>query len=120
MTQKSAAIVVSCNAKLHAFNLAEQLQQEGLLHSFYTMYAYQKNTLLRRLIKRVDKEAIDPRLIHTILPCAFYYAVKPGRAFERNDLYDRIVSRQLKNIHGYKIFIGWSGMSLRQIRKVKQ
>src|SRR5262245_15555710 len=103
MIKQSGVVVVSCNGKLHSFNLAEQLQKEGLLHSFFTMYAFQKNQLLRRLFKRVDKEAIDPRLIHTISSSAFYYAVKPEHSFQRNVLYDRIVSNKLKSARGYKI-----------------
>jgi glycosyltransferase involved in cell wall biosynthesis len=113
-------VIVSCNGKLHSFNLAEQLHKQRLLHSFFTMYAYQKNKLLRKIFKRVDKEEIDTNLIHTISLTAFYYAIKPAHSYERNYLYDRIVAKHIKKKKDYKIFIGWSGMSLQQIKNVRQ
>ena len=51
-------VIVSCPTKFWAFNLAEQLERFKKLSGLYSTYAYQKNTLFRPLISRVDKEDI--------------------------------------------------------------
>src|SRR3712207_2588335 len=90
-----------------------------MLSGFFTAYAYQKNTLFRKLAKRVDKEDIPESLIHTNLLLAIgMKAVKND--FTWNDLFDKWVASSLKSKRDYKVFIGWSGMSLHSIRSVKK
>ena len=109
-------VIVSCSGKFHAFNLAEQLHAQGLLEAFYTMYAYQKNRLARRLTTRVDKEHIPPERIRTAVP--FAVGVKLYQDFHFwNELFDRWVARSLKQHHGARAFIGWSGMALHSLRR---
>jgi len=111
-------VTVSCSAKLHAFALAEQLDEKGLLDDFYTTYASQKNEFLFRFVKRQDKEKIRLEKIHTNSPLAFPIKFWQSRSHIYNDIFDALVSRHLRNSKS-KVFIGWSGMSLKTIRRAK-
>ena len=112
-------VLVSCAGKFHAFALAEQLQKHGMLAGFYTSYAWQKNTLMRRFVRRTDREDIDARHIHTHIPIAVL--IKTLRLdFVCNNLFDTWVSRNIARRNDYEVFIGWSGMSLKSIGAAKQ
>ncbi|MFQ5446054.1 MAG: glycosyltransferase family 4 protein [Saprospiraceae bacterium] len=110
--------IVSCSGRFHAFALAEQLEKRGLLTGFYTSYAWQKNKLMRRLTSRIDKEKIPAEKIHTIIPVAAMMRLGT-RPFVYNEIYDKWVAHNLNHRKDYKVFIGWSGMSLNTIRKAK-
>jgi len=111
-------VTISCAGKLHAFSLAEQLSAHHLLDAFYTSYAYQKNTWLRGMAKRTDKEVIPVEKIRTSSPLAFPMKLWPAQAFIWNDLFDRWVAWNI-NQEKSRVFIGWSGMSLRTIKRAK-
>lgn len=112
-------VIVACAAKLHAFNLAEQLAERGLLYSFLTTYAYQKNTFFRRFVNRIDQEKIPVEHIRTFLLGAI------GRKLLDipwwwNELFDRWVARRLRRNNDYDVFVGWSGMCAHSLRVAKQ
>src|SRR6476660_960074 len=111
-------VTVSCSAKLHAFALAEQLDEKGLLDDFYTTYASQKNEFLFRFVKRQDKEKIRLEKIHTNSPLAFPIKFWQSRSHIYNNIFDALVSRHLRNSKS-RVFIGCSGMSLKTIRRAK-
>lgn len=114
-------VVMSCSGKFHAFNLAEQLSGHGLLGRFYTRYAYQRNTVMRRFVKRIDKEIIPAERIRTAIPLAIADKLNLLNDFPNNDLFDRWVAMQLKRIPAdYQTFIGWSCMSLHSLRRAKK
>jgi len=112
-------VIVSCSGKFHAFPLAEQLEQHSRLTAFYTSYAWQKNTLMRRFTSRVDKEQIPAKRIRTFLPVAVMMVGGVAPAVY-NELFDRWVARRLARQKDFKVFIGWSGMSLHSIRQAKK
>jgi glycosyltransferase involved in cell wall biosynthesis len=112
-------VSVSCIGKLHAFALAEQLERNNLLHKLYTCYAYQKNTLARRIVKRVDKEKIDPTHINTTLFLAAPVKFWSSQSFIWNDIFDRYVSKKISRSNS-SVFIGWSGMSLHSLKSAKE
>ena len=112
------SVIISCSGKFHAFALAEQLERHGMLNYFYTSYAYQKNTFLRRFVRRVDREIIPTEKIFTNTLLAFPIKLLPGSGFIWLQLYDRWVAGRVKQSNS-KIFIGWSGMSLQSIRAAK-
>jgi glycosyltransferase involved in cell wall biosynthesis len=112
-------VTISCSGKFHAFALAEQLERHGLLNALYTSYAWQKNTLFRKVARRLDKEAIPVSKIHTTIPLAVPMKLFPGNAYLWNDWFDKHVARCLGKKSG-RVFIGWSGMSLQAIRKAKR
>jgi glycosyltransferase involved in cell wall biosynthesis len=112
-------VVVSCLTKFHSFVLAEQLNKHRELSAFYTVYAYQKNKLFRKLAKRVDKERIPPQLIHTNL------VIAAGLKLIKKDFtwiehFDQWVASQIRRQDNYKVFIGWSSMSLHALRAAKK
>ena len=111
-------IIVSCSGKFHAFNLAEQLNNQRSLSRLFTTYAYQKNILFRRLAKRVDKENIPQQLIKTNIPVAFQLKLMKD-VFKANECYDEWVSKNLKT-ENFNVFIGWSGMSYHSIIEAKR
>lgn len=113
-------VSISCSTKFWAFALAEQLEKNNLLHTLHTSYAYQKNTLARRFVSRVDKEAISPKKIQTYLPIAAGIKLKPN-PFYWNERFDQLVASEIaKAKNPPKVFIGWSGMSLNSIRAAKK
>ena len=112
-------VTVSCSGKLHAFALAEQLEKNKLLDSFFTTYAYQKNTYLRKYVKRIDKEEISVNKIHTNIPLAFPIKLMNDKVYIWNNWYDKWVASKITKSNS-KVFIGWSGMSLHSIRTAKK
>lgn len=113
------SVIVSCSGKFHAFALAEQLHRHGMLSGLYTSYAYQKNRFLRSLAGRIDKEIIPKSLIHTAIPLAI--GIKGWRKdWFWNECYDRLTALRISSQKDYKIFIGWSGMSLHSLRQAKR
>jgi glycosyltransferase involved in cell wall biosynthesis len=111
-------VTISCSGKFHAFALAEQMERLGKLNRLYTTYAYQKNKLLAKIVKRVDKENIPAAKISTNNFLAFPIKLAPRTVYLWNDLFDQWVASKIKSDSG-KIFIGWSGMSLHSVEKAK-
>ncbi|GHN02869.1 hypothetical protein WSM22_43580 [Cytophagales bacterium WSM2-2] len=111
-------IIVSCSAKLHAFNLAEQLERHQLLRALYTVYHQKKNSVFAKLNSRKDLEQISLSKINTLPVLA--PLVKSGVSpFKVNSIFDNWVSGKITKDCAYRAFIGWSGMSLRSIKQVK-
>jgi len=111
-------VSISCISKFHSFSLAEQLEKHGLLSNFYTTYYSKKNSLVSPFIKRIDNEQIPLSKVSTNLPIALSYKVKKTQ-LEHIKKFDRWVSKKV--IPGSeKIFIGWSGMSLKTIKTCKR
>lgn len=112
-------VSVSCSGKFHAFALGEQLERHGLLRCLFTSFAQRKNTLARRFVSRVDKEDIPLGKISTMVPvAAMMKAGVPPHLY--NDLFDRWVAAHLNDRDPFRVFVGWSGMSLRAIRKAQR
>lgn len=111
-------VTISCSGKFHAFNLAEQLEQRGMLDAFFTTYAYRKNTLMRRFAGRVDREEVPVRKTHTALPLAVLMKTWP-QPHLYNGWFDKWVAGKLEEQRNSKVFIGWSGMSLHSLRRAK-
>lgn len=110
---------ISCSTKFHAFALAEQLAKNELLNKFYTLYYSKRNKFYNPFHPRIDKEQIPIELVKTFpfyLPIFFYWKDYHRRAV----LYDWLVSNQLKKYQNYKIFIGWSSMSLLSAQQAKK
>lgn len=112
-------MTISCSGKFHAFALAEQLERKGNLGALFTTYAYQKNTLLRKVVKRIDKENIPAGKIHTNTLLAFPIKLLPKEVFRWNDYFDRWVAGAIKREKS-RVFIGWSGMSLHSLKAAKK
>jgi glycosyltransferase involved in cell wall biosynthesis len=112
-------IKISCFAKLHAFNLAEQLDKDDSLSSFYTAFYSKKNTFFRNWNRRVDKEKITNSKVQTAIPLAILRKLL-GQEFLVNNLFDNWVAKQIQDDSNFDVFIGWSGMSLHTLREVKK
>ena len=111
--------IISCSSKLWGFTLAEQLEKHGLFDGLYTTYAYNKNTFLRRFVKRVDKEEIPLSKIHTNPLLALPMKLFPGKVHVWNNYFDKWVAGQVRHTES-RVYIGWSGMSLAAIRAAKK
>ncbi|MCB9262682.1 MAG: glycosyltransferase family 4 protein [Flavobacteriales bacterium] len=99
--------------------MGEQLNRFGVLQTFFTSYAYQKNTGFRKIAKRVDKENIDAQRFKTHILLAVFIKALPNYSHFWNTLFDRWVARKIKRSDA-SIFIGWSGMSLHSLRAAKK
>src|SRR5450432_3873386 len=112
-------VSISFSGKFHAFALAEQLSQRGILDIFYTTYASEKNNLLKRIAKRLDKEKIPNEKISTASALAFPMKMLPFYSYHWNNFFDKWVAGRISKSKS-RIFIGWSGMSLHSIRAAKK
>jgi glycosyltransferase involved in cell wall biosynthesis len=112
-------IRVSCFAKLHAFNLAEQLNSFDMLSKFYTSFYSQKNSFFSNFHRRVDREIIPFSLTETNISLAILRNLF-GKEYFINHHFDLWVKHNLVRDNDYKILIGWSGMSLNSIREAKK
>lgn len=112
-------VIVSCSTKLHAFNLAEQLERHGLLDTFYTTYAYQKNVAARRFIRRIDLEKIPAGKISTNLPVGALHKWYHDK-YQTNAWFESSVAKKLQKNKTARVFIGWSGMSLQALRQARK
>lgn len=110
---------VSCATKFHAFALSEQLEKNGILDRFYTLYYSRKNTLLQKFHGRRDNENIPVKAVKTF---SFYLPIfyKWNNFYKRAQVYDWLVEQHLKKDKNYDCFIGWSGMSLRSALQAKK
>lgn len=90
-----------------------------MLHSFFTSYAYQKNTFWRKWVSRVDEEKLPLEKIHTRIPLAIGRKVM-DYPFFWNEWFDRWVASQLKKRPNFEVFIGWSGMCSHSIAMAKK
>jgi glycosyltransferase involved in cell wall biosynthesis len=112
-------IILSCQKKFHSFYLAEQLEKRNYLSNFYTSYAFQKNTFIRKFVSRVDKEEIKFNHIQTNLFSAFRSKFN-HKSISNVDYFDKWVSSNIKRNTYAKYFIGWSSMSLYSILEAKR
>lgn len=114
-------VIVSCTTKFHSYDLAEQLAKNELLTSLYTSFHSQKNRIFSSFHHRKDNENIPVENIKTLLPIAIGLKLAPKFEYEFNELFDMYVSQVLsKTNKNFQIFIGWSGMSLHTIKKIKK
>lgn len=111
-------VTVSCAGKFHAFALSEQLHRHSLLSRLLTSYAYQKNTFMRRFAGRTDKEDIPTYKLSTFLPCAVGMKMYHSDHLW-NEVFDRWAAGRTGHPENGRVFVGWSGMSLRAMRKAK-
>ena len=107
-------VIVSCIKKFHAFALSEQLERKNILTKFFTSYAFQKNTILKKIVNRIDKENIDPNKISTNSLSAFRVKFFKDD-FLNLEYFDNWVSTKIQNHSEAKFFIGWSAMSLNSL-----
>jgi len=112
-------VSISCSTKFHAFALAEQMSRHKHLDKLFTTYAYQKNSLARNFVRRIDKEEIEADKISTNLLYAFSIKLFPSKVHIWNDLFDKWVASRLKRSQS-KVFIGWSSMSLHSLYAAKK
>lgn len=111
-------IRLSCSVKLHSFYLAEQLDKRGLLDKFYTVYHSRKDRVTALFNQRKDLEKVRLQKIKT------YPFIAPLVRFRNapyinNQIFDRLVARDLRINKAYDTFVGWSGMSLKSIMQAK-
>lgn len=112
-------VIISCATKFHNFELAEQLNNNHLLSKSYTLFYSKKDTYLNFLNKRIDNEIIPVNKIATFpFKMPFYFYKKDE--YLRAEYFDSLVSKKIKRDTNYKIFIGWSSMSLNSIKQAKK
>ncbi len=113
-------VVISCSGKFHAFALAEQMEKKKYLNFFFSTFASNKNFLFKNFVRRVDREKIPIEKIKTNILIAIAIKIFQKEQFLWNEFFDFWVSRKLKKIDDFDVFIGWSGMSLNTIREAKK
>ena len=115
-------VIVSCSAKFHAFNLAEQLYKRGYLHKLLTAFYSKKRYCLLEL--RKDKEDIDPKKVITNIFPTFINVLLSRMPFFKtldpeqlsNKLFDNWAKSQIDKCD---ILVAWSNAALRSIKRAK-
>ncbi len=110
---------ISCSTKFHSFHLAEQISKRNLLQNFFTVYHSKKNPFTAKFNGRKDSEEIDLNKIVSFPMLTPIYKFN-NNLFQNNSLFDLIVAKYLASNKDYKIFIGWSGMSIMSLRQAKK
>jgi len=112
-------INVSCSTKFHSFQLSEQLEKHRLLNRLFTVYHSSRDYFISKLNKRRDLEIIERNHIKTypFLTPLFKFR---SDSFANNELFDKLVSKNLGKCFDYDVFIGWSGMSVKSIKVAKE
>jgi len=110
---------ISCCAKLHAFQLAEQLERNSLLDKLCTIYHQRINSTMARFNSRSDTEKIGLEHVVTFPYLAPLIKWKVDPHFI-NSIFDSRVALHLKRDVKYRAFIGWSGMSIRSVKQAKR
>lgn len=108
-------VTISVNGRRHAFDFAEQLNKLGYLNQLITSYPTFK----------VEEWNIPKKYIRSLLPIEIFKRTieyLPGNYYEKldlaqNNVFDSMVSKILPI--DSDVFIGWSGTSLKTIRKAK-
>jgi glycosyltransferase involved in cell wall biosynthesis len=107
--------VAVCGA-FHAVALANELEKRGLLGTFHT--SYPASYLPKRFGSRLPSERVRSNWIQfPIEVVTRLRGESPEPTWWLRQLHDRLVADRLEP--GIDIFVGWSGCSLRSIRKAK-
>ena len=109
-------VVVSVGGRFHAFDLARELESQGALHRLITSYP---KFVARRF-------GVSPEAVTALLPVELYKRTLNRLAPEKrarfepsvNAMFDRMASLALPN--ELDVFVGWSGMSLRTLRRAQE
>lgn len=111
-------VCISVGARFHAFDLAWQMQKRGFLRRLITSYPKFK-------VKEwgIENQKIRTVISHELLTrgwktLAQRFRLKADPQFHFNSRYDRIASRYIPA--DTDVFVGWSSMSVRSIRRAKQ
>ncbi|MDB2464055.1 glycosyltransferase family 4 protein, partial [Flavobacteriaceae bacterium] len=110
-------VIVSCPSKFWAFNLAEQLDERGMLATLFTVYHEKKTPLFAKFNSRVDNENISLNRIHTRPFLSVLY--KLGKSDLAVKLFDKHVASQLKKID-FEVIICWAGLSIETVKEAKR
>ena len=108
-------IIISAGGRFHAFQLAKQLYQHNSLAKLFTFSATQKDLTIipaayidnNVLCNWIDYLYQKLRL-HTIINTTNFNVIK-------DNLFDTNVSKKIKNIYPFDIFVGWAHYALKSI-----
>jgi len=111
-------VTISVFGRFHAFNLAQQLQQEGFLQSLISTYPK----------FAVERFGVDPGLVHSIWELEVlsqaYHKLPAWMKNDRNtqlwflEQFDTLATHHIQA--GLDLFIGWSGACLWSFRRAKE
>jgi glycosyltransferase involved in cell wall biosynthesis len=113
-------VVISAGGRFHAIHLAHQLQKYNLLSRLFS-FSYRKS----------DAKYISRNLVTPINSCKLldflFSKLQASKLINRSifnsykdDLFDSIVSKKIKKIEQFDLFVGWSNYSLRTMDWVKK
>jgi glycosyltransferase involved in cell wall biosynthesis len=110
-------VTVSVGGRFHAFDLAAQLHRRGHLDRLITSYpkfkAAQWGLPPGRIASILSHEVLN-RAVHWLFGGGLRTLSVQQRLMDR---YDRLAARAIPQ--GTGVFVGWSGMSLRSLRRAK-
>lgn len=111
-------VVVSVQGRFHAFNLAQQLQKRGMLHQLITSYPKfftRRFGIEDSLVTSLLPQEVALRAWRK-LPAVIRKLHNPQHQF--SVIYDLMARSVIRR--GGDIFVGWSGSSLRAMRRARQ
>lgn len=111
-------VILSSLPKLDVFQIAEGLNQRGMLAHLYTGFASEKNRLINHFVSRKDNEVIPVSLITDfwMVPLLQHY----HKSSIYNEAFDRLVASKIRAKTNYKAILAWSGMAEHSLRSAKR
>jgi glycosyltransferase involved in cell wall biosynthesis len=112
-------VIVSAGGRFHCINLAHQLVKRGCLQKLFSFSC-----------KKHDYKKIDKNLVCSINSCKVLDAAfQKLRLFNfinaaafnsvKDNLFDSLVSNEIKKIERTDIFVGWANYSLKSLKSAK-
>ncbi|MDI3318621.1 glycosyltransferase family 4 protein [Pinibacter soli] len=130
-------IILSHSGKQHSYYVARSLYRLGFLKKFYTS-SYLKNPVLQKLASHTRFDLLSRRFIDGLpsnaVSSAWKYEVREQVArrlqatsqavsqmvIDRDEKFDRRLSRKLVKLKGYDAFWGFQGSCLQSLKAAKQ
>src|SRR5690349_21133919 len=111
-------VILSAIPKLDVFQIAEGLNEQGMLSHLYTGFASGKGRMINRFVRRKDSENIPLGLISDFwfLPLLQHY----HRSSIYNEAFDRLVASNMNSVPYYKAILAWSGMAEHSLNAAKK
>ncbi len=112
-------VIVSAGGRFHCINLAHQLHKRGYLQKLFSFSC-----------KKSDYTKIDKNLVCSINSCKFLDTVFQKLRLSnlinptvfnsvKDNLFDLLVSNEIKKIGKFDVFVGWANYSLKSLQIAK-
>lgn len=102
-------VILSAIPKLDVFQIAEGLNERGMLSHLYTGFASGKKRMINRFVSRKDQEMIPLEMVSDLWLLPLFQRYHKSSIY--NEAFDRLVASRISKRDDYKALLAWSGMA---------